>query len=383
MSVVEKGRGRLLSLSDTYDRLGSTEPMTSVPIREGSDVRFTLDSDWAMDLEATESDELVGAHIEVDGFSLQLTKEAALQAGAAFGLPAAYVKKTPAKYIEPQLNYWYNAGIGTQAFNLMAQPKKDAAYAFAKPTVEPFSNIKLLETIEKTVRQLYSGEILVDPKFDHSLTETNIRLVFPDLAYEITDTNMDDHSLEDLWSPGIALKNSLIGKKQTHVEGYLFRWASFGGSIFPVGSGSWSRKSQGQLEDLVHEWARETVLQDVWHTYPTVFPLVQALTRQGIGHNLGEILREVFEMHKVPVTQRNIIIEELLPIADPTMYHLQAAISRTANDRNVTPARVDTLLRISGAVTAGVFDPEKAKVWREGNKAPKGASSPYEIQETS
>jgi hypothetical protein len=382
VSVIEKGKGRLLPLGEVYERLSATEPMTAVPIHEGSDVRFTLEPDWAMDLDATEPDELVGAHVSIDAFDLQLTKEAALQAGAAFGLPAAYVKKTPAKFIEPQLNYWYNSGIGSQAYNLMAQPKKNAAYAFAKPTVEPFSNLALLERVERAVRSLYSGEILVDFKFDHSLTETNIRLVFPELNYEIVGTDMDDLTGPDLWSPGIAVKNSLIGKKQTHIEGYLFRWASLAGAIFPVGAGAWSRKSQGQSEDLVLEWARETVLQDVWTSYPVVFPLVQALTRQGIGHNLGEILREVFEMHKVPVTQRNIIIEDLLPVADPTMYHLQAAISRTANDRNVTPARVDTLLRISGAVTAGVFDPEKAKVWREGNKAPKGATSPYEIQET-
>jgi hypothetical protein len=370
---------KLLSLDDVYARLGATEPMSAIRVSTEEKVLFKFDPDWALTIEETAADELVNATIEIDGLELQLTKEAALQAGAAFGLPGAYVKRAPAKFTEMQLNYWYGAGIGDRAFNLMAMADQGAAYAFSKPTVQPFSNVQLLESVEKAVRRFYEGPIWADYKFDHSLTETNLRLVFSDLLWVINT---------DVWAGGVAIRNSLIGKKQTSIEGYQMRWGNTTGAIVPLSpAGAWSRKSQGQHEDLVLEWAGE-VVEDILNTESPeanlqwAFDRLAILTKLGITHNLGEILGEVFDLHKVPVTQRAEVIEELQYIeGDVTMYHVQQAISRTANAPGVAPARVDTLLRISGAVSAGVFDPVKAKVWREGNQAPKGAKSPYAIEE--
>lgn len=367
---------KLLTLDQAKERLSSTEPLEQQGVDNEDRVKWHFDPEWALTLDTTHGTTSVAATIEVNGIEHQLTKDAVLTATTAFGLPASHAKQLPASLLEAEMNYWFGAGMGKSAFNMLTVGNDSIAAAFVKPSKRPFSNLRLLEAMEQQIRRhMGQTEIRVDYKFNHSLTKTDLRLVIPEISHLIDSSTEDDQ-----WCGGIHLANSLIGKSQTSVDPYLFRWVCTNGATSQYGTGGrWDRRAQGQEEEDVLAWAQRSV-DEIFETIPKKWLELQKLTHVGIEGNAQDIMREVFRTYGVPYTQQNEIISALQDTAgELSMYDLMQSITQLANNPLLRPERVDSLMRIGGSIPTAMFDPLNRKLWDEGHTASPDAQNPYVV----
>lgn len=382
--TLDQMRDSLVDMSELERRLSATEPLSTQDINSETRIRFRLQPGWEASLDATPDTGLVEAFITIGGTERQMTKEAALQATSAVGLPQALVRRSPSTLIEPFLDHYWN-GLGSTEYKSLTVG--DTVSAFTKGTIVPFSNLDLLEQITEAVHARYGSEsrIFADYKFQHSLIGTDIRLILPDVQETIQDSFMHDvpTGQTDLWFGGLHLRNSLVGKGQTTIEPYLFRWwCTNGATTERTASGAWSRQGNGGQDlENVYEWARRAV-DEVLDGMEREFESVQALTQLSISGNTAEVLGEVFDRYSLPVSQRESIRENIEAGTGPlTMYSLMQAITRVANEPDIDPSRADRLMRIGGSVPSTEFDPLKARVWREGHAADEMAQNPYEVHQ--
>lgn len=370
---------KLLSLDEVVAQLEKTEPLVIEPVNSETTVRFSFDSEWAHGLDALKDTDPVQASMTINGTERVLTKEAALQAGANFGLPAPYLKKIPANFTQGLLNYHYGAGMGTNAYNVLAVG--DNVSSFTRPTIRPFSNLQLLDHVVDGIQGVHGADtpIYADYKFANSLARTDVRLIIPAAERVMVRTNMDDvpSGRDDTWLTGIHFSNSLNGKSQTTLEAYMFRyWCTNGATTNLEGIGTWSRRANGQEED-VYEWARDSV-NEILGGMEHIFDSIQALANLNVNGDAAGILREIFTQYQVPVSQREAIMRRLLAMENLTMYSIMAAITEAANEVDMDDRRRDRLMRIGGALPTTTFDTLKARVWREGHQAGEEAPNPYE-----
>lgn len=379
--TLKEMENQLLTLDQVHTLLQKTEPLSEDVIESSSKVKFKLDADWAMGLDSLDGTEVVGAYMSISGAERRMTKDATLQAAANFGLSAAYIKKVPAHLIEGLLNYHYGNGMGETEFKVLGVGENVAA--FTRPTLQPFSNLQLLENAIEGIQQRHGTEtpIFADYKINNSLLRTDVRLILPAEERTMQDTNMPDvpdHS-DDVWMAGVHLTNSIVGKTQTSLEAYLFRWwCTNGATTLLEDVGVWNRRVNGQEED-VYAWARDSV-DEVLGGLEARFDEVQALAYLNIAGNTADVLREVFSQYEVPVSQRDQIIARMVETENPTMYSVMNAITQVANEEGLDPRRADRLMRIGGAIPTETFDTLKARVWREGHTADPNQPNPYEIR---
>lgn len=379
--TVEQMKGKLLTLDQITKVLEKTEPIARDHISSDSKVKFKLDADWAEGVDALGPHEAVGATMSINGKERELTREGMIQAAGKFGLIPSYIKKVPAHLIEGLLNYHYAGGMGDNEFSVLSVD--DKVSAFTRPTVVPFSNLRLLESAVEGIRARRGEnvEIFADYKAGNSLVRTDVRLIIPGDERIMRGTDMPDVPTggEDVWLSGVHLSNSLVGKTQTSLEAYMFRWWCTNGATTTLENvGSWNRKVQGQQED-VYAWAREQV-DEILGGLEFRFDQVQALNTLDVTGNLADILAEIFKVHSVPVSQRDEIQAILEQAEHLTMYVIMNAITQVANSHDLEDARRDRLMRIGGAIPTETFDTLKAKVWREGRTAKPESRNPYEIR---
>lgn len=381
--VVDQMRDRLLSLDEAANRLQETEPVASTILDATSKISFEISENWKDEISAREDTDVVEGTMTVNGHEMPLTKRGLLSAASNFGITEAYaVKRIPGYLLQSLLNYHYGLGLNGAEFNMLTVDNKVSA--FIRPTLRPFSNVRLFEEIVDGINRQYgeATEILVDYKFTNSLARTDVRFIIPERERVVQDGNMNDVPVgqPDLWSSGIHFSNSLMGKTQTSIEAYLFRWWCTNGCTESPGDiGTWSRKSNGSEEGELYYWAREAV-DEVLGGMEDRFDQVQRMTKIDVsGGRTADVLKEVFSSNSVPVAQRDRIQERLLGADSLTMYTVMNAISEEANNPDIDPNHADRLMRITGDIPNVIFNTERAKVWDEGHRASKSAPNPYEI----
>lgn len=343
-----QAQGNLLSLVEVREAIAATEPLASVDLTEG-ETHFRLEENWNLDLASLQPDDLVEAYVSVGNDEYQLTKEAMLASTSAVGLNPAYTTRTPASLIQPHLNYWYgDQGLG-KPYKLLLVGEDRVGSAVTKASINPFSNVRLLnEALDAIQNQYGSANVVVDSKFTHNLNQTFLRLVIPDHVRIIDGTGTD----EDAWSVGIQLKNSLTGKKQTEINGYLFRWWCTNGAIDTrMASGVWSRKQSGQ-GDEVYAWAR-TAVDEVLGGLESSLDSVQALVGQDISGEVNDVLRDVFGHYKIPVQLRDQVIANMVEADNLNMYTLMNAITVLANQPDLDAFHAESLMRAGGDIAVG------------------------------
>lgn len=370
---------KLLTVEGITNKLQKTEPLTTSVLDGTQRVRFNFDPDWNHGLKTLSGTDVVQVQMSIDGTDHQMTKEAALQAAASFGLPSSYLTKIPAKYASALMNYHFTTlGEGSAQKVLSVN---DVVSAFTRPTLVPFSNLQLAEKVIEGIQTTHgkTADIFADYKFANSLQRTDIRFIVPAGQRVITNGGMDDvpEGEDDAWMTGIHLSNSLIGKTQTALEAYLFRWWCTNGATTTMDAGGlWSRRVNGQQED-VYEWARQSV-DEVLGGMEGMFDQIQALTQLGVTGTVVDVLKEIFKQYEVPISQQATIQRHLLSLPTISMYSVMQAITEAANDADLDDRRRDRLMRIGGALPTRTFDTLKARVWREGHTAKLDQRNPYE-----
>lgn len=380
MVTINDMKDKLLTLDEVQERISATEPLTQKLVHAGNKIAFAFEPTWAIGLENKDGTAPVDAVIRIDGTDHQLTKDAALQAGAAFGLPGKYAAKVPNNLLESQLNYWFSAGMGDREFNMLSTGADHHVAAFTRPTINPFSNQILVNEVVGGIKERYgSSEIFADFKFSHSLVRTDIRFIVPEASRLISGGGLSDvpSNEDDVWAGGVHLSNSLMGKSQTSLETYLFRWWCTNGATTVMDNvGTWSRRGDHEEQD-VYEWASNAV-DEVLGGLEAQFDRVQALTSLNAAGNVQDIVQEIFDRYNVPVSQRQGVLDTLVEAENLTLYTIMNAITQTANEEGLSPERVDKLLRITGAIPGTTFNTMKARIFREGQEHPDGPN-PYEL----
>lgn len=343
-------KAKLYTIDTVKETLKETEPLTGVKFPlygEGAGAKFKIQPGW----NGTEphGDELVKAYVTVNGKEYQLTKNALLQATSHIGLTKGYVQKSPASLVETNMNYWFKNWTDHE---LKLLTKDDLGLAFTRASNVPFSNLDILEQAMDSIHDKYgdSAEVLADYKFFHNLERTNMRLVIPEF---VTDIRSDDP-----WSLGIAIRNSAIGKAGvgTEIHGYLFRWVCTNGATSThASSGVWNRRTRGQDQDEVYEWARKSV-DDILGHLDHEFDAIQEIADTPLDKdedgklNVAQTLEDVFTQFKVPVRERGAVMENMLDDDDPTMYGIMNAITQVANDDSISETVREQLLDTGGDI---------------------------------
>jgi hypothetical protein len=219
--------------------------------------------------------------------------------------------------------------------------------AITKASVEPISNLELLDAIVEKVHERFSGtEVYGDFKFYHDLRTTGVRLVVPEVVHEVRDG--------DPWSIGISIGQSVVGERPLTIQGYLFRWVCSNGAITQHNGAKYSRRGRGEGD--AYEWARE-VIDDILGVYEHEFEVLDELARTPIpeyehGGNRVQsralALMDVFETYGVPLEARERIIQQLTDSDDFTVYGIMQAVTAVANDEDVRESVRRRLMEIGG-----------------------------------
>jgi hypothetical protein len=335
-------KSSLLTVEKAQEVLAASEPLVEYPL-DTDNTRFLIEDAWNHGLDAKDGSDLVDAAVILGGHEVQLSKDALLQATSLCGLTSAYVKRTPAKLIEPHLNYWYGEqGIGNRPAKLLVT--NGNAAAVTRQSIVPFSNLKLLSRV---LDGLDGEEVYVDSKFHHSVAGTYLRLVLPSRSFVVQDTGVDD----DEWLMGISLYNSLTGKGKTSINGYLFRWWCLNGAIdTKATSGTWTRSMGNGDSSDVYDWAAE-VVGSVVSSLEDSPRMLQDMVGLSIEGDVSQILQDLFEDYKLPARDRKAIIANMVEDDELTMYSLMQSVTEVANSMDITPDEQAKLMSVGGDLT--------------------------------
>jgi hypothetical protein len=326
-------RDKLISVERGRELLSTTEPLAWVDFETGSSIRFRLEDEWNRELNDKHGTDPVDAWVNIqqgqnDGTEYRLTKDAVISATGACGMGKAYVAKAPGFLTADALNYWYRGGMD-KGCRLMVVGADQVGAAITRESVVPFSNLQLLEQAITRIEARHPGmPVYLDAsKMAHSLRQTYIQLVIPDLARQMTNTGEDN----DQWWGGLQVTNSQTADVQTQISGFLYRMLCTNGMVdIAANADSWNRRSGGSNEEEVYAWAADAVdavLGGLEHSFESV----QALVNIPLEGEIGATARDVFDQYRVPVRARERIVNELVETNNLTMYGLVNAITAGAN----------------------------------------------------
>lgn len=339
--TVEKMKSKLLTLDKVRESLATTEPLAEEPFKlRDEGVKFSLEG-WSEAMTSLESTDPVGAYVNVHGKDYQLTKEALLEATSFIGLKRAYVSRSPGSLIEPALNYWFSNM--DRELKLLFNSDTSQVLAVTRSSTTPFSNLRILEETLAGIEAKYGeGEVLADYKFHHDLRRTSIRLIVPEQMRAVRP--------DDEWSAGVQIQNSLTGGITTAIDGYLFRWWCTNGAITThSGAGKYNRKIHGRDPANVYEWAREAV-DDILGGLEHEFEALEELANTPLDGSVADVLADVFEQYRVPVSTREAIINNMVNSDDLTMYGVMQAITLAANEDGLSEPIRNAILEIGGDI---------------------------------
>lgn len=348
MSVsVDDMRDKLLTLDDARARLATLEPLNQYKFEVGPDVRFRLMPGWAQNLKVLRGTEPVDAFISIKDREYQLTKDSTLEAFKIINMPATYATKTPARLIEPQLNYWFREGYDGRDYKILEN--NGLGQVFTSSSMIPYSNLRLLDSIIDGIKDKYGDtEVLVDYKFTNTLRSTYLRLVLPQQRRIMADTGTSN----DEWSVGVQLTNSLTSEKKTEVSGYLFRWWCTNGAT--TVQDQWDRRADRYNSDeddsWIFDWAKDSTTEILGGVDPAL-DKIQESAYISLGTDTARALEDIYKQYRVPKDMQTAITDEMVNQSDLTLYSVMQAITRQANDPTRDADEVNNLMRVGADVS--------------------------------
>lgn len=357
--TIEQMQDHLHTLDWAREQFAKTEPLGEQSFTTGQ-VKLRVDETDVEGKKWHERDltDPVAAWLEVEGGErYQLTRQALMEVASECRLPRGYQESIPSDLLQTNANWWLSTGLGERDLKMLTSGTVPAgnivgaeegqelplARAVCRSTISPFSNLKLTETIISGLEKKYGkGAVLVDYKFHHDLEATAARFIVPGFQRVMSGTGYAD----DTWSTGLQLKNSLIGLKQTELDGYLFRWWCTNGAVDTLAtSGGFSRRGQSEQDALA--WAAEAVdeiLGGLEHTLDEV----QAMAEIPVTGDVTTVLTDLFTQHSLPVREQRRIIGNMADSEDMNMYGLMQAITQAANMDGLERRAVESIMRMGG-----------------------------------
>jgi len=351
---------RMLTVDEARARLAATEPLQFFTFVTGPDE----DSGEVRDIAVEYGDEWPLAGLTQaapvwlslpDTGIVQLTRQAALQVGSTCRVNQRFQEFIPAGILSEIVLWALQSGLGTRELKMLTAGTGEhegdevpLVVAQTRATVEPFSNVKLLDTIVAVVRRVCGDAVAdgawIDYKMFHDLEHTSFRVVLPLLQAVI-----GDEQASNAWCYGIEISNSLIGLKQTIISGYLFCLDSTGGiTDFEHGAGGFKRR--GSTPEQAYAWTAEAV-EEILGGIEVAFKGLAALTEHSVDTDYRNVMAQLFREAPVAKELQLRIIADLEETPGTlTMYDLACASSEAANLDGSTWRDVRTLHDLAGTI---------------------------------
>lgn len=342
-------RNKVLTLDDARLVLGKTEPLAFVDFETGDHVSFRVEEGWNEDIETKHGTDPVAvfANVSRGGATqreFQLTLDAVHQATTSFGMGKGYVDKSPAFLTEEAMRWWFQTGMDRE-FRLHVIGEDQLGMALTRPSVEPFSNLNLLDALLERIEELHPGmSIYVDRnKMSHSLRLTHLQLILPELSRTMEGTG----EVDDRWWGGVQIINSMTAEKPTSADGFLLRQRCTNGMVTVAPSDpTWNRKKMGQDEGSMLEWAKRSV-DEIFENLDHSWDQIQATVNQPV-EDLETYVGDLFENYRIPVPARRRILDFLATDDEAvSVYQITNAITEAANG-DVVPSQQQLLMRAGG-----------------------------------
>ena len=353
---------QMLTVDEARERLAVTEPLDFITF-------YTCEPGIEMHYGKGWPDgELTGpssAWLTVpDGTVYQLTRQCASHIGSVARVNQKYAEWLPPEMLSANVTWALTEGLrkksgdGIELKMLVAGTGRDEgdtedvplAVAQARATVEPFSNVELLNVVLLAVRAKLGSEAadsaLVDYKLFHDLEHTSFRVVIPLAQQVVIGTGTED----DAWCFGIEVSNSLIGLKQTTVSGYLFRFATLAGLVdWDRAGAGFSRR--GSTPQAAYNWAGEAA-EEILGGIESAFAGLRALPDHIVDGEYGSVMEQYFRLSPVSRDLQLRIVTDLeeTPVADVSMYDLAAVSAEAANLDGSTWRDVRTVHDLAGFI---------------------------------
>jgi hypothetical protein len=353
---------QMLTVAEARERLAVTEPLAFITFFTCEPgIRLHYGKGWP-------DGELTGpasAWLTVpDGTVYQLTRQCASQIGSLARVNLRYAEWLPPELLSVNVTWALTEGLrkksgdGLEVKVLVAgtgrneEDTEDVPLAVAqtRATVEPFSNVELLNVVLAAIRAQLGDEAadsaLVDYKFFHDLEHTSFRVVVPLAQQVVIGTGVED----DAWCFGIEISNSLIGLKQTTVAGYLFRFATLAGlTDIEHSSGGFSRR--GSTPQAAYNWASDEA-REILGSIESAFAGLHVLPNHIVDGEYGSVMQQYFRLCPVSRDLQLRIVTDLeeCPVEDVSMYDLAAVSAEAANLEGATWRDVRTVHDLAGFI---------------------------------
>jgi hypothetical protein len=299
-----------------------------------------------------------------DGTVYQLTHQAAKQLGSTARANRKYQEFLPPEMLSEQVTWALTEGLrkkngdGLELKLLLSDQSGrnqddtadvPLAVAQTRATVEPFSNVRLLDVILLAIRAKFGSAAadgaLVDYKLFHDLEHTSFRVVIPAVQRVIAGTGTED----DAWCYGIEVSNSLTGLKQTVIAGYLFRFATTAGlTDVDRHAGGFSRR--GATPEAVYGWAADAA-SEILNGPELAFAGLQALPAKVVDGEYAQVMEQYFLSCPVSKELQLRIVTDLEDVPDElTTYHLATVTADAANLDGSTWREVRTVHDLAGHI---------------------------------
>lgn len=354
--------GQMLTVEAARKRLAATEPFDFTTFLTGEPgIEVTYGKGWA------EGELTAPAPVWLtvpDGTVYQLTRQAATQIGSTCRVNQKYQEWLPSERLAGNVNWALTEGLhkkngdGYELKLILAGTGRNAddtedvplAVAQTRATVDPFSNVELLNAVMLAIRAKLGDEAadgaLVDYKMFHDLEHTSFRVVVPMAQQVIVGTGTED----DAWCFGIEVSNSLIGLKQTVVSGYLFRFATLAGlTDVEHGAGGFNRR--GSTPQACYNWAGESA-EEILDGIESAFAGLRALPDHIVDGEYGSVMEQYFRLSPVSRDLQLRIVTDLeeCPVGQVSMYDLAAVSAEAANLDGSTWRDVRTVHDLAGFI---------------------------------
>jgi hypothetical protein len=344
-------RESLYSVDAARTLFARTEPLSEAVFNTGQGIRVMYGDDWATGA----ADDPVPVWIDVPGGErYQLTRQGATQLGSTCRVNQRQQEFLPPHLMQEIVNWALSTGLGERELKLLSAGTGEApdgsevplAVAQCRATISPFSNLRMLDIILERSRALFGSDTdaaLIDFKTYHDLEQSICRVVLPAQQVVMERTGHDD----DAWCAGVEFRNSLIGLKQTELNGYLFRFVCTNGMMdIEHSSGGFQRR--GTTPEEAYAWAEEAV-DSILGGLEDTFSAVQSLVDQPVEGFVVSDLGDLFREYAVPRRLRNVAMETMADTGGVlTSYDLVNAVTRVANLGDLPWRDVDRLLLMGG-----------------------------------
>lgn len=321
-------------------------------------INFTFDDDFNDDYDNKESTDVLGS-VSIDGTDYSMTKSAFSRSLQMIGLRDTYGKKTPGRLMSDNLNYHFSHN-GAKADMITLLHNDGVVLDMVPDNRTVFSTYAVADTIATAAAQHYNinpSELYFDYKAQNTLDRSALRLIVPDVVQTIT-SRRGGNQVEDLWSIGINIGNSMTGEVSTplSVSGYLFAWWCTNGSTTThARSEKYSKRQIGANWDDVREWLEDSTL-GVLDTLPAEISRVAELTNIDLSGEIGASSRDIMQSFNVPASLMQPVTDYLVESDDLSAYGFMNAVTQAANAADLEDVQRTKLMDAGGSLTHALLD---------------------------